>query len=267
MASVALSDLVSVSKMSSTWRRKVFDDLALLWAHKDQQALARKWPELRAHVATAVEHEVKARRLEQSWKVAQSQDDAGNPKAGELDRQLDRVVNALPTKFASLKADLDANDPLLVELEDFQLELLPQGAGAITQLDYQKQLDAFQNVLEALERKDRAALVKRLGVGVQVKKLKQLLPKFEAELNRPGRATVSFGVVKEARQVGNEHVAGYLVLVAARTLSRAATTVALRASLLKPVLAADDAIREEVARSRGRPESVEEPIDPAPAPR
>jgi hypothetical protein len=260
MASVEMMELLSLRKMSTTLRRHVFSQVELILhgpqapAEKDNEA------DLQLLISGALQHEAATLAAEKARQVAQKKAERqGNPRAVELDQAMGRVVNALPAKFAAFQADLDDDDPQMEESRIFLEELLPLGPAAITQLEFRRERDETEILLNQLKHSRWKKLVRAVGLEVTIQKLEKLLPEFSTEIDRPaGVDTVTADQIRQMRAIGHDNLAQYVVTVCAMYRQRTPEDVAMRMKLLRPVLEVNDAVGEALRRSGGgKPEDVE----------
>ncbi len=262
MVTVELMELLSLRRMSSSLRRHVFTQIEHTLHGPDAPADKDNEAELQMLVSGALQHEAATRAAEKARQVAvKKAERTGNPRAVELDARLDKIVNALPAKFAAFQADLDDGDAMLEESQVFLEELLPRGPGAITQLDFRRERDEMETLLGQLKNAKAKKLVKAIGLEVAIEKLETLLPEFSAEVDRPSlEEGITSDQVRRMRAEGNDNLAQYVVTVCAMYRNRTNEEVTMRMKLLRPVLEANEALGEALKRSGGgKPDEVELP--------
>ncbi|MEQ9072688.1 MAG: hypothetical protein RLP09_02465, partial [Sandaracinaceae bacterium] len=82
-------------------------------------------------------------REERLWKIAKRQQEAPRGNAVELHNQLDRVISGMHTSVAAL----DRESPLAKRCREFLATYFPQGAGGITNREFEDQLGAMKEIL------------------------------------------------------------------------------------------------------------------------
>ena len=217
-----------------------------------------------AHAAGQVQLEVEA-----NW--AQNKGvEPTRPEAPKVDAPADRCVGGIQTalvKGVDALAPADAEDEQDEEAQeeaavraDAQALLKDhfiEGAVSITALKYEDQLAQMKRLVRTLQLPKNAKVVEKLGLGLYLRRLVRLLPKYAAALGQVGQRIVRYDEVSAARAATHKALAAVVGAVLGPQISEAA-----RARLLDPValqqrlMAEDRAARRsvrDVDRKTGRP--------------
>jgi hypothetical protein len=166
----------------------------------------------------------------------------------------------------------DEGDPIIALSESFVRTVFPKGVIELTSLGFVDELAAVDNILAAFNT-HLAPAVTELGLTRLAKRLAKLAIEYRAALDAPDPTIISFGAVRAARALGQQHLLQAVAQIVGKHWRDTPDDIAARAALLTPVLKQNDAIRESLRIQR--PVEDIDPVtgevlsatpEPAPAP-
>lgn len=200
----------------------------------------RAWP-IVMHIDEALAHDSKTSELDLMWLTRRK----GRPGAGNLRTVNDLVAAALTgirEGALSLTRGARDDDPVAARANELLARLFPAGVAAVTRLPCAEELAMIEVLLERLQG-ELAPLVDKLGLGVHVKRLIDLLPEYRMAIeNRP--TAINFGEVRRARKKGQTYLVELVALILG-TFYKSGNPdhIAARTALLDPVMEQQEAIR------------------------
>ena len=218
----AFTDLINLPQLTTG---------RVIFALKGFPDEARAVPAIAAAVAGVEQAAVALKAIEHDWVLSKTRSNARG-KAAALDVEIDRAIGAIATLARGYVSGLGADDPVHKAAARVLARALPQGAGAITRLVYEEELDAGL-VLVARLRGELAEEAAQIGLEPVIAALEGLLPRFEAELKKSA-VKVDFSQVRAARDTLHQAVAVLVVQVLAHHATP--DQAEARAAALKPIL-------------------------------
>jgi hypothetical protein len=216
------------------------------------RAKARAFPELAKHCADAIARDRECLALERRWEglVAESRGKvaprvrAANapPDAASVDPLVDNTLTAIRDHAVSQTAGAAPDDPIHATVSAFLKAIFPAGVYEVTKLGFILELAAVDAIVEQLQSKEHAAVVKDLGLGRLAKRLADLAVVYREAIGTPDEGTLIFGDVRAARIQGQDRLLEALAMVVGKHHGSSAEDVTAREDLLGPILAQNEAI-------------------------
>lgn len=212
------------------------------------------------HLDSAVAHDLKTRELEHEWAKAKNR--TLGPKAFQLDVDLDRALASL---FSIL--DAFAGSPVGVAFKQpgqkLRDELFPGGVAAVTQLAFEQELTAVEQLLAKMNG-PLAGLITELALAGHRDTIQALHNELAKEVLAEKPAAVTFDQVRAADERGQELLLETIARVLGSYPSSSADDTATRAALLAPI--SDQSADVRRSRQRRRQPSDVNPDTGAPEP-
>lgn len=201
--------------------------------------------------------------LEAQWRRARGVQVGRRQRAVELDTEVDRLVGAIATQLGAVQRGFGATGLGAQATELLEL-VLPEGAVAITSMSYENELAACEVLLDDLTGK-HAERVVSLGLSPFVERLRSLTGEFRQALEDEVVREVTFDAVRQAQAEGQEALLRVVAKILGDHGGPSEEEVALRQTLLGPILAQNRRLKERYASRRGsndvNPETGEELSD------
>lgn len=211
--------------------------------------------EFRDFLAQAAAHDEKTHQLEREWARVRANRSTKRGDAGIIDAEIDIQVAAMEMILrANSRGDDD--DPDIQVARQLHQTLFPRGYGAITQLPFEEQLIALEDLLKVIDSELKPLLVIG-GIERQVQRLRPLVQRFRDELLAfQGRSVVWEDVVA-ANQQGHENMAGLV----ARAIGLFPGTDA-ESTLRRETILAEFNRQQEIVREANRRRRQVRDVDP-----
>ncbi len=257
MDAAHLTDWLSLYSFNTAFRLAAFNR-ALPLVEGDRQ--------LSGFVKECLAADTMTRELEVQAQQQQRQVDTdANPEAVRLDRELDRLVSAIPAAAQSWLATVPLDGPEATAVQTFVDGLFPRGLNAVVHASFVEELSAVEQIATRLGAEKE--LVKKLSLGAHAARLTELAGQMRTALGK-GRATreISSDKLRELRAAGQERLAQYVFLVVGKHSSASDADIAARRTLLRPVMELNDQLGRAMARNRGgspenaTPEPMPKPV-------
>lgn len=242
------------SSLSALFDIYVFPTGRRLFALNQVAARAKShaFPELAKHCTGAVAQDRECLALERRWEglVAESKGKAApkplapgaTPDAASVDPLVDNTLTAIRDHAVSQTAGAAADDPIHATVGTFLKAIFPAGVQEVTKLGFVLELAAVDAIVELLQSKDHAPVVKELGLGRLAKRLADLAVVYRAAIETPNVSELVFGDVRAARIQGQDRLLEAIAMVLGKHHGSSADDVAARDELLGPILAQNEAI-------------------------
>lgn len=231
------------------------------------EARKLEWASLVTFLEDAIRQARQTLELELRWYVTRDDRSVKRGDAVVLDVQIDGQFGAMES-IAKAQAVGDTSDPDVKAAQDFVQAVFPLGLTAITQQDFEAQLQHMDLLVERFQGDLRGA-VEQLGLQKQVGRLVPLVEQFRAELAK-AKEPLTFNQVRAAQQEGLERFAAAVVQVLGTYWDRDETSTARREALLAEANRQDELVAESLRRRRPvldvDPDSGNEVDEPQPAP-
>lgn len=226
--------------------------------------------EVADHAQAAIAHDDQARTLDIRW-AARDAPAALDALVRPIDIKTDRLLTTIRDRAAGMRDLATPANDLEAKVETFLRTVYPLGVAHITSKPYVEELAQVDRIVKLTHgpQAELAALVTELGLTAHIQRLADLAEEYRAALALRSAKDLSFDDVRAARARGQELLLETVALIIVHTRGDAPATVAARTSLLGPVLAQNDAVREYI-RLRRRVEDVNpetgevEPAETAP---
>lgn len=262
MAATTISSLFNLNLLSTG--RRLFA-LGQVMARAQELALA----EVADHAQAAIAHDDQTRTLDLRW-AARDAPSALDALVKPIDNKVDRLLTTIRDVA---QAQLDLATPangLEGKVEGFLKTVYPLGVAHVTALPSVEELAQVDRIVKLTHgpQAELAAAVAELGLTAYVQRLADLAEEYRSALAVRSVKDLTFDTVKAARERGQELLLETVALIIAHTRGGTPAAVAARASLLAPVVAQNDAVREYI-RQRRRVEDVNPQtgeVEPEPAP-
>ncbi len=202
--------------------------------------------EIVAAIEQAIAINRNSRNVEGEWRRSRNIDELSRRRAAEIDNVIDRTLGALYRKLQMTRRTFSGER--LGELARRIIEeLLPEGAGPITSMNFEDELASVRFIVERLEN-DWTQEIDQLGVRHEVEKLSAEADRFEQALGQSGNRTTSWDEVRELDRKGQEA----MMRVVAKILGKYADPgdVERRSRLLAPIMEQNERIGELHKRDR-----------------
>ncbi|RAL20620.1 hypothetical protein DL240_16445 [Lujinxingia litoralis] len=203
--------------------------------------------------------------LELSWSTARANVTKARGQAALIDNQIDAQLSALE---GSIKAQMvgDEGAPEVEMARELHRTFFGQGVAAITQQAFEVQEGQIDAMLVRLDERF-SQHVDALGLGRAVERLRRLTGEFKAELDRDRDPGVSFDQVRAARHQLHEVTCSVLIGILYHLDAGDASSAALRARILEPLLDQQERVAQAYSRHRSptdvNPETGEEIVEGA----
>lgn len=167
---------------------------------------------------------------ERAWQRTRELPQArGNAVA--IDTAIDRALGGIFKQLGNIAGAMEGTE-LASRAQALCTRLFPSGLQPVVHQTFEDQLSSNQSILTDLQ--GDVAGVNELGLSVYVKRLAELVPQFEAEMNSAKQPELSWNQLCAARDLGEVH----LRRVIAAILSSGKVTPedeAVRAKLIAPI--------------------------------
>ena len=225
-------------------------------------------PQITQLAQQGVEQAQAATAVEAGWRRSRSTSTGKRVRASELDVQLDRTLGGMTMLLSGVAHTFGDDGPGLKATALLQ-RLFPEGAVAITSMNYENELAACEVILKDLN-DGRRADAEALGLAPHIQRLEQLLPAFRDALKQETTREVSFDEVREARARAQEAMLHVVSKILGDYGGSEPASVETRQALLAPVMNQNRRIAEALSNRRPvgdvDPETGEEQLNPEPAP-
>ncbi|NUN15047.1 MAG: hypothetical protein HUU55_15565 [Myxococcales bacterium] len=185
---------------------------------------------------SAIAADSKCLDLERAWR-AQLGAGTARGSSTEVDARVDRLISAIVSQLQHMERSLDKSNPKKKRAADFRTNWFPGGAGALTSLPLEEELEEVHGLLVAFEDSEIQEDIVTLGIFPYVDELRDLAPSYRAEVETLPKQAVVFATVMEARRAGQRRLAK-LVAYILGTMDEAMTDEA-QDELLAPILDQD----------------------------
>lgn len=246
----AVNELINVYRFSTGRRAFAVGQVREVAVDLGDELIARRAEEL-------LEHDRGTLEKERLWKTAKKQKSSGRGRAVELDNRLDRNLSGMFTSVRALRDTLDRESELAKRCDEFLTTTFPQGPGAITNLEFEDQLGAMEDIVRHLATISDAQ-AKEMHISPFNEQLAVLVPLFASELDQPGEK-FSFKVLRAARTLGHEMLCELIATIVANHAGRAPENVEKRRRLYAPIAEQNERVRVRLAR-RPAPDVEVDPV-------
>lgn len=151
-----------------------------------------------------------------------------------MDPQVDRLISSIVDRLTNLVRSLRPTNPVAVKAQAFLAQWFPNGAGGITFLSYEEQLEEVEGLLGVFSDEEVKKDLELFGLTVDVQELADLAPHYRAEIENLPPKDLKYPAVVEARQAGQTH----LLRTAAKILANydSPELAEMQEKLLAPIL-------------------------------
>jgi len=171
-------------------------------------------------------------------------------EAQRFDQQIDARLAAMAA-IAQASTVGDEADPVVQAAHGFMAEVFPLGVAALTQLSFEEQLAAVEQLLgRFVAPGGLAAQVDQLGLRRYVTHLVPLVERFRQELEAESVARVTFDQLESARAQGRDLLASAVFLAAATYYRRTPADTQARNRLLHELYRQDELLSRAFRRGR-----------------
>jgi hypothetical protein len=211
-------------------------------AEPDERAVLEPW------IDDAIQLARRLTRMRLLWRAQRTLRSQGSGRTGiqAVDGRVDGVLGSVVGLLERAAQYLPAAHPARTLAAELLEAHFPDGLGAVTSLQYEDELAAAEDLLEALFLDQYAPLVRDLGLGVWREVLQTLLPEYEANIGHRKGKGLAWSEVQALRLAVDEAL-GRVVAVILGTWP-AADQGERRARLLRPIAAQSDAVSEAIRR-------------------
>lgn len=243
-----VADLIKIYLFPTGRRLVVFQGM-LMALERDELTPEQREKEapLHARVVAAIAHDEATYSLEDKYYGSSSRAEHG-PEARPLDQRIDRLLTAFDQTLQQNMRAFSKTSPIYQASQDVKSELIPRGAVAITNLEYEQESQAVQVLLKNASTPVMVEKLKTAKVDDHIDELRGLHTEFKAQLGLQ-RNGIGFDKVRAARAAGQRSLAKTVAWVLGNYLEDDETDTAARARLLDAFLRETDEIAQEYARS------------------
>lgn len=198
----------------------------------------------------ALAWDLKTMDMELGYLSDKGQESRSRGEAQRFDQQIDARLAAMAA-IAQASTVGDAGDPVVQAAHAFLAEVFPLGVAALTQLSFEEQLAAVEQLLgRFVAPGDLAAQVDQLGLQRYVTHLGPLVARFRQELEAESIARVTFDQLESARAKGRDLLASAVFLAAATYYRRTPADSQARNALLQELYRQDELLSRAFRRGR-----------------
>lgn len=231
-----------------------------------ERLLAGEGAVIEPRLTAVVEQARRVRKLNALWRAGRRLK-KGRVGIMALDARVDSLLGSTYEHLRRVVKSLPEAHPQRVFAQGVLAEHFPEGAGAITRLPFEEELDEAQALLDTLQAEENAAMVAGLGLGFWRDQLADALPEYDAAIRQSTGQSLSFAEVRAARVTLQERVAAVQISILYVSLDDASVRARLDAPLQEQHEKVAAAYRERVRPKEVDEESGEEietPVEDAP---
>ena len=207
---------------------------------------------LEPKLAAAAEQARGVRRLNALWRAGRKLK-KGRAGVMQLDARVDGLLGSTFEHLRRVVRSLAPAHPHRKFAELLLAEHFPDGAGALTRLPFEEELDEAEALLEALQAEANQRLVAELGLVFWRDQLAEALPEYDAAIRQRAGNPLAFAEVRAARLELQERVAAVQITILYLSLGQPD----VRARLGAPLQEQHDKI-SAAYRAQVRPKDVDE---------